>query len=49
MADRVVDAIRTDRFYILSSESGSWRASCEARLDDIRLGRNPTLQVTAGN
>jgi NAD(P)-dependent dehydrogenase (short-subunit alcohol dehydrogenase family) len=41
MADRVVAAIREERFYILAEEE--WRRACETRLDDIREGRNPTL------
>ncbi|MFQ5417472.1 MAG: SDR family NAD(P)-dependent oxidoreductase [Myxococcota bacterium] len=43
MADRVVDAIRDKRFYILAEDG--WRDSCHTRLDDIRAGRNPTLAV----
>jgi NAD(P)-dependent dehydrogenase (short-subunit alcohol dehydrogenase family) len=46
MADRVFDAIREDRFYILSDES--WRDACNTRLEDIRLGRNPTFSVPGG-
>ena len=42
MADRVVAAIRENRFYILSEEGGSWRQACNQRLDDLRLGRNPS-------
>ena len=49
MADRVVDAMRENRFYILSEEGGSWRQACEERLEDIRLQRNPTLSITANN
>jgi NAD(P)-dependent dehydrogenase (short-subunit alcohol dehydrogenase family) len=49
MADRVVNAIREDRFYILSKEGGTWRKACETRLEDVRLGRNPTLQISGGN
>ncbi len=49
MADRVVEAIRDGRFYILSEEGGSWRQACETRLEDIRLGRNPTLNIAGGN
>jgi len=49
MADRVVDAIREDRFYILSEEGGSWHQACLTRLEDIRKGRNPTPQITGGN
>lgn len=41
MADRVFDAIQQDRFYILSEDS--WRDACNTRLEDIRLGRNPTF------
>ena len=41
VADRVLDAIRENRFYILAG--GSWRRSAETRLEDIRLGRNPTF------
>jgi hypothetical protein len=41
MAQRVLDAIVAERFYILSEEA--WRDSAHIRLDDIRLGRNPTF------
>jgi NAD(P)-dependent dehydrogenase (short-subunit alcohol dehydrogenase family) len=42
IAARVVRAIQEDRFYIFS-DADAWRRSCESRLEDIRLGRNPTL------
>lgn len=42
MAERVVNAIRSNQLYILSEEGGAWRAACNARLDDLRLARNPT-------
>lgn len=42
MADRVVNGIRDDQLYLLSEEGGAWREVCNARLDDIRLARNPT-------
>lgn len=42
IADRVLRAVREDRFYVLS-DADAWRRSCESRLDDIRLGRNPTF------
>ena len=45
MADRVFDAIQQDRFYILSEDS--WRDACNTRLEDIRLGRNPTFSPPA--
>ena len=41
MAQRVLDAIVENRFYILSDEA--WRKSADIRLDDIREGRNPTF------
>ncbi len=43
MADRVYDAIREERFYILAEDA--WRDACNARLEDIRLGRNPTFTL----
>jgi NAD(P)-dependent dehydrogenase (short-subunit alcohol dehydrogenase family) len=49
MAERVVAGIRDGRFYLLSEEGGSWRASCDTRLEDIRLARNPTFQMTGSN
>jgi len=45
IADRVVDAIRDERFYILAEDA--WRDTCNARLEDIREGRNPTLAPPA--
>ncbi len=41
MAQRVFDAIVAERFYILSEDV--WRETAHTRLDDIRLGRNPTF------
>ena len=41
IADRVRDAIREGRFYVLSEDA--WRRSSEVRAEDIRLARNPTL------
>jgi NAD(P)-dependent dehydrogenase (short-subunit alcohol dehydrogenase family) len=41
MAQRVFDAIVAERFYILSEEA--WRETANIRLEDIRLGRNPTF------
>lgn len=43
IAARVLQAIRDERFYILSEDG--WRRSCETRLEDIRLARNPTFSV----
>jgi NAD(P)-dependent dehydrogenase (short-subunit alcohol dehydrogenase family) len=47
MADRVVKGIRDDQLYLLSEEGGVWREVCNARLDDIRLARNPSGPVIA--
>lgn len=47
IAARVVDAIRADRFYVLCEPGGNWSAACDARLEDIRLRRNPTFAVPA--
>ncbi len=41
IAERVLDAIREGRFYVLSEDA--WRRSSEVRCEDVRLGRNPTL------
>lgn len=41
MAQRVFDAIVAERFYILSDDA--WRDAANTRLDDVRLGRNPTF------
>ncbi|MEZ4290813.1 MAG: SDR family NAD(P)-dependent oxidoreductase [Myxococcota bacterium] len=50
MAERVVQGIREDRFYLLAEEDTSWTEACLTRLEDIRLRRNPTLGVVrAGN
>jgi len=50
MADRVVEGIREDRFYLLAEEGTSWDRACLARLEDIRLRRNPTMGVvSSGN
>jgi NAD(P)-dependent dehydrogenase (short-subunit alcohol dehydrogenase family) len=44
MAERVERAIREGRFYVLA-EDDEWRRACDTRLEDIRLGRNPTFSV----
>jgi hypothetical protein len=41
MAQRVVDAIVAVQFYILSDDA--WREAANIRLDDVRVGRNPTF------
>lgn len=49
LADRVFDAIRENRFYILSPQGAGWRRACEARLDDIRNEQNPRFLATTSN
>jgi NAD(P)-dependent dehydrogenase (short-subunit alcohol dehydrogenase family) len=44
MAKRVLEAIREERFYILSEED-AWRKTANTRLDDVREGRNPSLAL----
>ena len=41
MAQRVVDALVAGQFYILSDDT--WREAANIRLEDVRLGRNPTF------
>jgi NAD(P)-dependent dehydrogenase (short-subunit alcohol dehydrogenase family) len=41
MAERVVRAIREERFYILS-EDETWRGICNLRCEDILAGRDPS-------
>lgn len=43
MAERVEHGIRDDRFYLLPGADDPWRKACDSRLEDIRLGRNPTF------
>jgi NAD(P)-dependent dehydrogenase (short-subunit alcohol dehydrogenase family) len=45
MADRVWKAMAERRFYVLPDDHDGWRRACEVRLEDIRLGRNPTFVV----
>jgi NAD(P)-dependent dehydrogenase (short-subunit alcohol dehydrogenase family) len=49
MADRVLRAIVDNRLYILSAAGGSWRTACEKRHEDIRLERNPVLDISGEN
>ncbi len=48
MAERVYEGIKEDRFYLLADEGTNWDAACLARLEDIRLRRNPTFGVISG-
>ncbi|MBT8139695.1 MAG: SDR family NAD(P)-dependent oxidoreductase [Gammaproteobacteria bacterium] len=47
LADRVLEAIKDNIFYILPPEEDPWRATANARLEDLRLVRNPTLAPPA--
>ena len=48
MAERVLEGIKTDTFYLLAEEGGSWDRACQTRLDDIRERRNPTTGALSG-
>ena len=48
LAERTVEAIREDRFYVLSEPGDPWRAACNVRLEDIRLARNPSMATPGG-
>jgi NAD(P)-dependent dehydrogenase (short-subunit alcohol dehydrogenase family) len=45
IAARVLAAVLENRFYVLPPEDDPWMDSCRRRLDDIRLGRNPSLAI----
>jgi NAD(P)-dependent dehydrogenase (short-subunit alcohol dehydrogenase family) len=45
LADRLVAAMAERRFYVLPDDHEGWRRACDVRLEDIRLGRNPTFVV----
>ncbi len=49
IAERVVQGIRDDRFWILAEAGGTWRDACDTRCEDITLARNPTLKVSGAN
>jgi NAD(P)-dependent dehydrogenase (short-subunit alcohol dehydrogenase family) len=49
LAERVVEAVRESRFYILSPAGRGWRNACETRLEDVRLERNPTFVAVTTN
>jgi NAD(P)-dependent dehydrogenase (short-subunit alcohol dehydrogenase family) len=49
LAERVITAVRENRFYVLSPAGNGWRRACETRLDDIRTERNPTFVPTTTN
>jgi len=47
IAVRTERAILEDRFWVLAEDDG-WRGLCEARLDGIRAGRNPSFASPRG-
>lgn len=50
LAERVFEAVRENRFYILSPAGAGWRRAADTRSEDIRLERNPTfVQVTTND
>ncbi|MCS5636085.1 MAG: SDR family NAD(P)-dependent oxidoreductase [Myxococcota bacterium] len=42
LADRAIEAMRENRFYVLAAEGNPWRLACDVRLEDIHLARNPS-------
>ena len=48
LADRTLEAMRENRFYVLAEEGNPWRVACDTRLEDIRLARNPSQAVPGG-
>lgn len=49
LADRALEAVRSNRFYVLSPKGSGWRNACDTRLEDIRTERNPTFVPTTTN
>jgi hypothetical protein len=49
LAERALEAVRENRFYVLPPEGGNWRVACDTRLEDIRTTRNPTFVATTSN
>ena len=45
MADRIVRAVRENRFYILAEDG--WRDSCDVRLREILAADNPSVHIPA--
>ncbi|MCR9094955.1 MAG: SDR family NAD(P)-dependent oxidoreductase [bacterium] len=48
MAERVFEGIKSDTFYLLAEEGGSWDRACRIRLEDIKERRNPTTGALSG-
>jgi short-subunit dehydrogenase len=47
LADRVLQAIKDQVFYVLPPEDNPWCDTANTRLEDIRLVRNPTFAPPA--
>ena len=47
LAERVLQAIMDEVFYILPPADNPWRDTANARLEDIRLVRNPSFAPPA--
>ncbi|MEM9255322.1 MAG: SDR family NAD(P)-dependent oxidoreductase [Pseudomonadota bacterium] len=47
LAERVLQAIKDQVFYVLPPADNPWRGTANARLDDVRLARNPTFAPPA--
>ncbi|MEH6581265.1 MAG: SDR family NAD(P)-dependent oxidoreductase [Halioglobus sp.] len=47
LADRVLQAIKDQVFYVLPPDDNPWRETANTRLDDMRLVRNPTFAPPA--
>jgi len=45
LAERVLQAIKDEQFYVLPPREDPWSAVAEARLDDIRTRRNPVMKA----
>lgn len=47
LAERVLQGIRDNTFYLLPPADNPWRATADSRLEDIRLARNPSFAPPA--
>ena len=47
LAERVLQAIKDEAFYILPPGDNPWRATANTRLEDLRLARNPSFAPPA--
>jgi NADP-dependent 3-hydroxy acid dehydrogenase YdfG len=47
LAERVLQAIKDEAFYVLPPQDNPWRETANTRLEDLRLARNPTFAPPA--